>query len=571
MKKLLILFLGIMTVASAFAGGSSSQSSGGGTQAAGTGTKGLLANGDKTISVLIRGQGTAVTSYNYAQNAFTKKMTDETGVNFTFETVPIVDEMAKMALLFASSTYPDVIMGVNTDQGTLDYYGQQGYIIPLNDLLGNMSKYPNIKALFDEYPGIWQKFSGSDGKLYGIPNVNECFHCINAKTGLDYYMPWLRDNNLKTPTTIDEFTDVLRYYKTHDMNGNGDTTDEIPFLGGDGNGAFLGTLAGAFLPYNNHQGGLAVRDGQLWIQYLDPAFRELLKYANLLYREGLVNRDVFTITGEQINALKSGQTPLIGFASGNVGDNLGAVAGIEGFHLLPLKGPSGAQYNMSRDPWSAPTNPTLITDKCKDPALVLAWIDYMLGFEVTLDGFYGPKGVYWEPAPAGSKGADGSPALYQLTSASIDPVTTAWTVPVNQTWDQNASHNSNRKFYMGRITTGYDTALKFLQTGDPTLVAANLANPTFTDIKNYYWASQVVPYKIPDNMYVPPVIMQPVDSDRNSDISAQLDPYKDQTITKFITGELDVNSDAAWNAYVDECNRLGATERIQIYGKYLKR
>ena len=33
---------------------------------------------------------------------------------------------------------------------------------------------------------------------------------------------------MEAPETLDEFVEMLRYFKEHDMNGNGSTDDEIP-------------------------------------------------------------------------------------------------------------------------------------------------------------------------------------------------------------------------------------------------------------------------------------------------------------------------------------------------------
>jgi putative aldouronate transport system substrate-binding protein len=288
----------------------------------------------------------------------------------------------------------------------------------------------------------------------------------------------------------------------------------------------------------------------------------------MLYSEGLYPKDVFTLTNDQKNALLDTKPQVVGFSNGNVGDM--RAAGIDAFHLAPLKGPTGVQYALQRNPWSPLTSGIFITDACKDVELALALYDYFLSWEVTLDGFYGAKGTYWEDAPAGTKSIEGGTAIFQLTQASTDQ-NGNWATPVNATWDQNEPHISNRKFYMSRSAMDYDNVAKFLSTGDASLKDSMMGNPTFTDIKNFYYAQEGMPYGIPAKYFIPPIVFNEEDNARISDINATVRTYRETARAEFITGAKNINNDAVWNAYVADLERMGGVSELErIYNKYLK-
>ena len=67
--------------------------------------------------------------------------------------------------------------------------------------------------------------------LYSLGYFNIC-DGLTVYTRQFLNMDWMNRLNLQVPTTIDEFTDVLRAFRDNDANGDGDPTNEIPLAGG---------------------------------------------------------------------------------------------------------------------------------------------------------------------------------------------------------------------------------------------------------------------------------------------------------------------------------------------------
>jgi putative aldouronate transport system substrate-binding protein len=82
---------------------------------------------------------------------------------------------ASLSLRLASGDYPDVIMGFNTSPTVTQIYGQQGAFLPLNDLVEQHGVF--TKRAWSEYPSAQIAATASDGNIYALPQVNDCFHC----------------------------------------------------------------------------------------------------------------------------------------------------------------------------------------------------------------------------------------------------------------------------------------------------------------------------------------------------------------------------------------------------------
>ena len=159
---------------------------------------------------------------------------------------------------------------------------------------------PNYSAWLEANPDIRASLTASDGHIYYMPTINVPY---NYQPVVMYNMKWLADAGLEVPTTLDELTEVLRYFKSHDMNGNGEA-DEIPL-----------SIMDDFLPYMFAPAfGLTFLDGQVeqgsgfmvndegevvYAQATDE-YRQYLEYLHGLYEEGLLEVEYTTLTRDQI-------------------------------------------------------------------------------------------------------------------------------------------------------------------------------------------------------------------------------------------------------------------------------
>ncbi|MDR0668552.1 MAG: extracellular solute-binding protein [Treponema sp.] len=567
MKRLFIGFLILAAAAAVFAGG---RQGAGGAAAAGktarVGARGSLplATTKPVLTVLIPGGlSDRTTDYAYDKNTLTKKVVDETGVQLQITATTGADAAERVNILLNTGDYPDLILNYGVD---LDYYSSQGTIIALDPY--DPLSFPNIKRVFEEAPYAMDKITASDGKMYAMPQVNECMHCTYSDGRIWFYMPWARDSGRKAPQTLDEFTDYLRYVTNNDVNGNG-RRDEIgiAFTAGDTNN-FITKIAKAFMPYVG--GGLVLENKRVVEQYRDSRFRDALRYIAGLYKEGLISEDSFSMTGDQLAAIARGPEAVAGVIGQtwiNISVSQESQRLLEYFVVPPLKGPAGQQWTTNSSLWSNASPAFLVTDKCKDPELALALYDYFNNpnSEFVLSAGWGAKGISWTAADPGAVGVDGEPATWKLLLP--------WgTQPVNTNWHNLYFYLISQKNLRNREqVTGINRTNEYQKTWNAALVPELLnLMPTYNSDMWYNSSAETAPWDIPSDMFIPPAIMNGADNQRLADINAVLEPFKSQAWVEFITGVRDINRDADWNAYITELDRLGSPEMVSITQKYIK-
>jgi putative aldouronate transport system substrate-binding protein len=564
MKRLFTLLLAAGLAASLFAGGSSAGSSPASGAASSGGRKYTslpLSDGKTTFSVFFGGIEGNLTSVNYADNAFTKKVVDETGIKLEFITASNVDETERMNVLLNSGSYPELILG-NLSVNDINYYAGQGIFLALDDY--HLKEYPNIARVFQEYPAVKDKISGADGKIYSLPSINDCIHCTYSNGRGWYYMPWIRDNNRKAPETTEEFTEYLRFIRDNDVNKTGNNTDEIPLVFSvDDLENATAYFAKAFMPFILGSGyfGMALYDGKVTEQYKLNEFRETLRYMAGLYKEGLIKEDSFTMTSEQRDRLVNSETQIVGvhLESWNNNNNKDPIRYAESVFVIPmLKGPTGQRWGANDNPWSSGGPGMFVTDKCKNPELAVALHDYLLNQNVALDGMFGLKGTGWTDPDPGAVGINGKPALYKALAYQF-------------LWNQRNPANRNLTFRQGQQIDGSAEAIEWLKTGNRALLPVVTKNiGDFQEVMYNYWPSVQADYAIPQKYFIPPIALNVNDTNRIADINAVLTPYKKQAIAEFITGRRDINNNPVWNTYLADLDRIGSGEMATILQKYIK-
>lgn len=518
-----------------------------------------------TLSMFMQGIGELVTSYDYKDNVFTKKVTDETGINLKFIAVSDADASTKLSTLLNSNDYPDLIrQAYNTNNNDMDYYAKQGVYIPLDDYV---DKYPNIAAAYKKYPNLKDFTKGSDGKVYALPEVNDCLHCIYSAGRMWYYMPFTRDNGKKVPQTTDELFEYLKFIRDNDVNGNG-KKDEVPLAFHAGQlRNFISIFAKSFLPwvYSGQIYGLALDNGKIVEQYKSDKFKEALLYMKKLYDENLILKDSFSMKADQLRELgESPAGPTIAVSAVSWSSDACKKAGeskrwYQYFILPNVAGPGGSRYSGQQAPQSIFYLGMFVTNKCKNPEAAVALYDYFLNFEVMLDGYIGPKGECWADPDPDAKSLMGDQAKYKL-------LVTYGAQRVNAGWNQLNPMIRDSNFRLGEQANNFADVEKYISTGDKSLLDSMTKNGSFNEINNYlYTKNGSMPYPMPKNIFLPPLICKDADNTRITDIRTVLDPYLDQTFVAFITGKRNINTE--WDAYLKELDKMGSAEMTSIMQK----
>lgn len=211
---------------------------------------------------------------DYNTYPLAKVIEERTGYKVNYEMLPADKAMDKLNLLISSGEPYDVIT-VAGEKAVYTDYAKMGALVDLGPLIDEFG--PNIKASISEASFNAMKV---DGKIYGIPNASSQF----AGADLMIRQDWLDKLGLKMPTTLDEFTAVLKAFKEKDPGGNGSNGAPMSI---DGALATTANITGAF--------GIGTSwnkvDGKLVPTPLHPGFKDYLTYMSDLYKQGLLDKE----------------------------------------------------------------------------------------------------------------------------------------------------------------------------------------------------------------------------------------------------------------------------------------
>lgn len=482
-------------------------------------------------------------------NLYSKEMEELTGYQFDWQTTTYDGTTAAEArrILLAGGDYPETFLMVpwvdQFSQQDLQRYGKQGVLQPLNDLIDQNA--PNIKKAFEETPEYKELATAPDGKIWGMPQWNDCFHCsYQAKLWINTV--WLDKLGLKAPTTTDEFFDVMTAFKTKDPNGNG-KPDEIP-LTSSVDDLLLPYFANAFLydPQGSatYPSTLALENGKVTLQAAQDAYRDALAFIAKMYEAGLIDEGAFTQNRDAVVAKgDSPEAPLIGAATGlhpglflTTGQDDGRDKQYQA--LAPLKGPEGVQYASYNLP-SSPGATFAITNKAsaEEQVAAIKMLDSMYPQEQHIRAEFGIEGKDWFLPQPGETALDES-----LTPFARIPETDPNVKPANNGWGALAQYNESADFRNGQVqpADGFERIL---------YNASELYQPFVPE-------DQVFPYWtvwVPDEQVA-----------EAAELTTNIESLVAQAGAEFMTGVRDVNDDAAWASYVEELNATGLPRYLEI-------
>lgn len=489
------------------------------------------------------------------ENLFTQEVEKKFDIDFDWQTTTYDGSVAgeKRQVSLASGDYPDAYFLVPWvdafSRSEILKYGQQGVLLPLEDLIDEYA--PNLKERFEEKSDWKESVTAPDGHIYAITQWSECFHC-SFPSKLWVNSTWLDNLGLEEPTTTDELRDVLRAFKNDDPNGNG-VADEVP-LSASASEPVINYFMNAFTyaPYTSPSTppGLVMDGDEVTLAASSDGWREGLKYLSSLAEEGLLDSAAFTQNGDALKAL---------------GDNadaeiLGAAAVLHPYEFVsapapdgrdthydaiaPVVGPDGTQLAT----WRSPVNPLgmfALTNKSTEEERIKAikLIDYIVTDDGTKRAAMGPEGEAWVPAEDGDVALDPEldPTFRPLT---YDETSNAAWRSLGQYWDSLEFRNSQVFPEDIYTTDGYERRL---------LQATQLSEPFRPDESILFPIEKLWP--------------DLETAAELAELQTNIANYVTQAQAEFVTGQRDVDDDAAWDAYIADLEGLGLPQYLEMMQK----
>lgn len=482
---------------------------------------------------------------------------EKMGILFEVEEVAAADWEEKMNVRFAAGDLPDLIWG---SINNLSNYTDQ--VLDITEYVENYA--PTIWKFYNDDP-VYYAGESIGGRLYSLAcirqNPNEAHVFVMGMNRV-----WLETLGLEVPTTLDEFTEVIRAFVNGDPNGNG-VADEIGigFHSGYNDNAqnsstldFLRVFFGLINDGQNYvEDDIMVEDGQVIYVPADERYFEMLKWLHDLYAEGLIDKDGFTQTSADYK--QKGADNRYGFVFGGcyLSDS-GAVANDAEFdYFIPVKdGEGNITIPILQTPADFIRHTYTINKDCEAPEKLVMLIEHFCESEDLMSNMW--------------YGVQGEKELVEETGRQAEDAVVGW-------WwtDDNGTmrRESNQNYFPQ--DAGYTNYSSWRQTHvmdqSPFILSTSWDDNRIlsTSIERQYARDEIYTPYYYDEMF-PYGEMSLEMTLRRNEIRTELVKYAESFFSDSVINGID---EGKWEQHLEDLKKLEIEEYVQGYQEeyeYLK-
>lgn len=344
------------------------------------------------------------TTESYNEKAAWANITEETGITIEWTELAAGTAKERIPLMLSSGDLPDVFWGALSDAQVLQ---NESNLFAMEDYMEDFA--PNSLATYEQLGVDWKEIATTpSGHIFGFLGRYESLY-ENTGDGIQIInKAWLDKVGMDVPTTLDEFTEVLRAFKEQDPNGNGQA-DEIPYCFSEDMWCAYATNTMGWWGIGDGAGSdttssKSTRDGKVTGSVNTDEYRQYLEYTHSLYAEGLMDQEGFSQNTEVFSTkIKSGQvgtyfcwTALEYLTSEQEKDwvVLPPIQAIEG--VDPIANGEVDRSTIQKNKW-------VITTSCEHPEAAMRLWDYQArDVESKMTVAMGEKGKLWDEYEDGS-------------------------------------------------------------------------------------------------------------------------------------------------------------------------
>lgn len=467
---------------------------------------------------------------NFGDTPLGIKIKENTGIKIDFIHPEAGQSAEQFNLMLASNELPGLVeYNWSTFQGGPDKAIEDEYIYSLNGIWNSWS--PAISKVMKGNSN-WAKNSKSDGgNFYAYPFIRSEDY-LTVGTGLFIREDFLKKVNLDVPETIDEWETSLIAFKDTLGIEKPISTQQLKY----------------FMTAYNLWTGLYLNDGKVVYGEYEEDYKEFLSKMADWYAKGLIDPDVATVEGKTIDAgILNGK---IGASSGWIGSSMGKWTtaarsnGNNEFLLAATQFPvmnngDKAEYGY-KDNQVLMGSSVAITTNCKNVELAARYLDY--GYTDEGHDLYN-FGIEEESFNWVDRDGVKYPEYTDLILNNPEGLSIAMAMGPYTRSCYNGQMLQDRRYLEQYYTQKEQTDA--LDTWSQVNQGAHL---------------------------IPITTILPEESDRYSEIGANLTTYMDEMYYQFITGAKSINE---FDAYREQLKKFGIEELIEMrqnaYDRWLKR
>lgn len=436
----------------------------------------------------------------------------ESGINLEF--VEYADNNA-ISLMYASRDYPDITFNVGGDKQLSDAV-EAGDLYILDDYIDTYA--PNWSKYLAENPLVKASITFPDGHIYSLPAINDKpiyemrdLWVINKN--------WLDELGLEMPTTVDEFYEVLKAFKSNAGTGT-IPQDVIPYYVR----GITNSIGGALDFINTYgvrlmgEATFATIDdnGKVEFNYVNEDIKEPMKMIHKMVEEGLIAQDCFTDDQTTyLSKTNSTPTPISGSYHAYYAGTNGEVP------LVPLDSGNGKTPIIRSQTSTIMRNRYTIYKNCEYPEIAMRLADMIADEYWSVYNGYGPYDIFVE------KRDDGT---YYILGGDLPD---GQYMPVNY-----APYLMSRELY---------NKLEY--------------SPDHGDYMRVEISDEYLKYMIPKKNLYPTFVYSSDNVDRISELQSDIKPYISNSLSKWA---LNGGIDEEWDSYIEQLNAFGLEEYLSL-------
>lgn len=470
---------------------------------------------------------------NLGETELGKALQEQTGVTIKFQHPAAGADQAKeqFNLIIADGNLPDVMewQWVKMYPGGPEKAIKDGVIIPLNDVLDMYC--PNLKKYLAENPDVDKMIKTDDGHYFAFPFIRG-EDKLRYTVGGFIRKDWLDELGLEVPTTIDEWHTVLTAFKEKKGAEAPVSFDWTNFK--QSNPFAFAYHVGAA----NSTWFIIDDEGKIAFAPAQDGYKDYLMTMNQWYQEGLIDKDIATLNGDQVTAKmtsdKSGVS--VGWAASRMQLFMtSAQKSNPDYLLVPTPTPTlekGATPEYGYMENKFPDVGAAITSSCKNVELAARLLDY--GYSEAGHNLfnYGVEGVSYEMK-------DGKAVYTDLVMNNPD----GW--PLAQSLSKYVRANYNGPFVQ-----------------DLNYLEQYLQLPTVKDCPKVWEVADANKHTVPN------ITPTQEESKELATITNELNTYIDEMTLKFIFG---TESFDKWDNYIQTLKDMKLDRALEIENAALER
>lgn len=459
---------------------------------------------------------------DYGELPWWQEVAERTGISFTWSMASWASVEEQFNLLIAADDMPNLSLTANYYTDGITSAVENEVFVNLKDYLDEYA--PDYKAVV-EREDVYPATHDMDGNIIVFYQIAE--EEFTPNNGVLFRGDLLEEQGMTLPVTYQEYEETL--LKLKDAYGL-----TSPIFHYTDNSQWLSAGKGVKTDFSLNEQGEAVYGP------VTDAYREYLSIVNRWYEEGLIYKDFYTIPdGQNINYLVEKMS---------TGESVVTFAYCEFANMIALE--EGQYFEAGYIPRDVADEQVHLTEGV-DSKIGLAkayaigpnsseeevqalcmLMNYFYTEEGALLANYGVEGVAFEYQE------DGTPWYTDLILNNPDGLTMTQALC----------------FYVG-----------YMVPCDCDYTVYNIASLTT-------WADFVDAWSTADNVWRFPDVTLTADEQENyASAAADVDTYLDETLIKFVIGDLDVDDDQVWQDYLTKLDGLGVNTMIEIYQNALER